>query len=253
MRGQLVGQQRVARRGFEAAHRHQVGQFLERVRAVLEEATGCRHVDAGLGRVDAMARQSRRNARGEVGVGKQLQVMVVQPAQLLDVELRGRMRQVRTVEPIDQLLAREHLVVAMAPAQPRQVVDDGFGQVTLVVVLHHRHRAMALGELLPVRPVDHWYMPVARHLGAQRRQDVDLPGRVVDMVVAADHMRDAHVPIVDADAEVVGRRAVGAGDDEVIELGIANRDRPLDQIVPGDRAIVRVAKAHHRRHALGRR
>jgi hypothetical protein len=47
---------------------------------------------------------------------------------------------------------------------------------------------------------------------------------------------DAHVPVVDDDAEVVGRRAVGARDDEVVELGIADLDAALDLVVPGDGA-----------------
>ena len=49
-----------------------------------------------------------------------------------------------------------------------------------------------------------------RRLGAERAEDVDLARRVVDVVVAADHVRDAHVEVVDDDAEVVGRHAVGA-------------------------------------------
>ena len=50
--------------------------------------------------------------------------------------------------------------------------------------------------------------------------DVDLARRVVDVVVAADHVRDAHVEVVDHHAEVVGRHAVGAQDHEVVELAV---------------------------------
>ena len=53
---------------------------------------------------------------------------------------------------------------------------------------------------------------------AQRAEDVDLPRRVVDVVVAADHVRDVHVEVVDHHAEVVGRHAVGAQQHEVVEL-----------------------------------
>ena len=57
-----------------------------------------------------------------------------------------------------------------------------------------------------------------RQRRAERAEDVDLPRRVVDVVVAADDVRDAHVEVVDDDAEVVGRHAVGAQDHEIVEL-----------------------------------
>ena len=38
-------------------------------------------------------------------------------------------------------------------------------------------------------------------------------------------VRDAHVEVVDDDAEVVGRRAVGARDDQVVELVVGDLDR----------------------------
>ena len=83
---------------------------------------------------------------------------------------------------------------------------------------------MALAHLLALL-VEHGRQGVHRRLGAERAQDVDLARRVVDVVVAADHVRDAHVDVVDDDAEVVGRRAVRAGDHEVVELVVGDLDR----------------------------
>src|SRR5690606_34043233 len=60
---------------------------------------------------------------------------------------------------------------------------------------------------------------------------------------------DAHVPVVDHDAEVVGGRAVGAGDDQVVELAVVEADGALDQVVPGGDAVLRTAEAHHGLHA----
>ena len=77
----------------------------------------------------------------------------------------------------------------------------------------------------------------------QRIEDVDLPRRVVDVVVAADHVRDVHVEVVDHHAEVVGRHAVGAQQHEVVELGVGKRDRPLHQVVPADLAFLRGLEA----------
>ena len=179
--------------------------------------------------------------------------MGVDPVQLGDVPLRRAARQVVAVEPGDQLLAVEQLVVAVAPAQARQVVDHRVGQVAGVFVLHDADRAVALGELVAVGPEDHRHVAVLGQFGAERAQDVDLARRVVHVVVAADHVADLHVPVVDDDAEVVGRRAVGARDDQVVEFVVADRDRALDHVVPGHVAIDRIAKAHHRRHALRHR
>ena len=52
----------------------------------------------------------------------------------------------------DELLAREHFIVAVAPAQAREVVAQGFGQIAVFLVLHDIHRAMALGQFLAVGP-----------------------------------------------------------------------------------------------------
>jgi len=53
--------------------------------------------------------------------------------------------------------------------------------------------------------------------------------------------------------QYVGRRAVGARDDEVVEFGVGDLDAALDQVVPGHDALGRAAEAHHRLHPCRRR
>ena len=86
---------------------------------------------------------------------------------------------------------------------------------------------------------------------SQRVKDVDLARRIVDVVVAADHVRDACRRRVDDNAEVVRRRT-----------GARQPGRPaprwrsrlaLHRVVPRDDTFVRVAKADHRRDAWRRR
>ena len=67
----------------------------------------------------------------------------------------------------------------------------------------------------------------------------ELAEGVVEMVVAADDMGDAHVVIVDDDREHVGRRAVRAEQDQVVELAVAHRDPALDAIVDHRLALAR--------------
>jgi hypothetical protein len=73
------------------------------------------------------------------------------------------------------------------------------------------------------------------------------------VIVAADDMGDAHVVIVDHDRQHVGRRAVGAQQDEIVELGVADRDAALDQIVDHRLAFARGLDPHDEGRAGRRR
>ena len=55
------------------------------------------------------------------------------------------------VEPCDGLVAADDLVVAMAPAEPQQIVEQGLGQhAQLVAIGIDAERAVPLGKLGPV-------------------------------------------------------------------------------------------------------
>ena len=96
-------------------------------------------------------------------------------------------------------------------------------------------------------------MAVFGQRGAQRAQDIDLARGVVDVVVAAQHVGDAHVPVIHHHAEVIGGRAVGTGDDQVVQLGIVEADHALDHVVPRGGAVLRVLEADHGLAAGGHR
>ena len=55
--------------------------------------------------------------------------------------------------------------------------------------------------------------------------------RVGQVVVAADDVGDAHVVVVDDDREHVGRRAVGAQEDEVVEVLVLEDDAALHLVL----------------------
>ena len=119
--------------------------------------------------------------------------------------------------------------------------------------LADRLRAVALGKLGAVRAVDHRQVPELRQRPAHALVDVDLPGGVVQVVVAPDHVGDPHVVVVGDDSQVVGRRAVGAQQDEVVELAVAEHDVALDQVVDDGLALPRRAQAHDERLVVARR
>src|SRR5690606_13554185 len=68
---------------------------------------------------------------------------------------------------------------------------------------------------------------------------------VVDVVVAAHHVGDAHVDVVHDHGEVVGRVAVGTEDHQVVELAVGDLDAALDLVVPRHDAVERIAEADH--------
>ena len=76
---------------------------------------------------------------------------------------------------------------------------------------------------------------------------------LVEMIVAADHMGDAHIPVIHHHAEIVGRRSVGAGDDQVVHFAILKAHRTVNQVFHHRFAVVRAAEADHRRNPLRRR
>ncbi len=102
---------------------------------------------------------------------------------------------------------------------------------------------MALGQLGAFLVEDHRHVAEPRQRRAERLVDVDLAGCVVDVVVAADHLGDLHVPVVDHHGEVVGGPAVRTEDHEVVQLGVGDLDPALDQVVEHHHAVERILEA----------
>ena len=97
---------------------------------------------------------------------------------------------------------------------------------------------MALGELAAVGAVQQRQVRVARVLVAEGVEDEQLLGRVGEVVVAADHVGDPHLGVVDGDREVVEDAAVAAGDDEVVVAAVGEGDRAADQVLDHGLAVV---------------
>src|SRR6267142_2112628 len=198
---------------------------------------------ASAGRTSSLTES--RDEPGEIRVGALPQILVVEPAQFLRIELRGGTADVGQVEPLQELLERKHFLVPVRPAEAREVVDQGLGEIAVLPVLHDAHRSVALRQALAVGAENHGDMGELRQLRAERSKDIHLARSIVDVIVAADHVRDAHVEVVHHHAEVVGRNAVGAQQHEIVQLRVRHRDRTLDDVVKNNVAFVRIAEAHH--------
>ena len=171
----------------------------------------------------------------------------VQPAQLLLVEDRARTAHVGDVEALDQLLgAEDRRVVLRAPAEQSEVVPHGGGHVAGVAELLDARRAVALGELLPVRAVQQRQVRVAGRRDPQRIHHEQLLGRVGEVVVAPDHVGYPHVGVVDRDGEVVENRAIATSDHEVVLGLIGEAHLPPDLVGDNGVALIRYPETHGR-------
>ena len=92
-------------------------------------------------------------------------------------------------------------------------------------------RAVPLREFGAVGTVDQRHMGVDRRVPPERLEDLRLPRRVGEMVVAANDVGDVHVVVVDDDRKIVGRGSVAAQDHEIVEFLIAKDDTSLHAIL----------------------
>ena len=66
------------------------------------------------------------------------------------------------------------------------------------------------------------------------------------MIITPDHVRYAHVQVVHHHAEVVGRIAVGARNDQIVEFAVLEHHPAVHLVIDHDFAIERIAKPHDR-------
>ena len=79
-----------------------------------------------------------------------------------------------------------------------------------------------------------------------------LSRRIGEMIVAANDLRDAHVVIVDDDRQHVGRRAVGAQQNEIVEILVLEDDASLHGVLDDRLAVLGRLDAHDIGRAGGR-
>ena len=230
------------------ARRH----FLQRLHAIAQRD---HHIHCGRtgSEVVAGGAQMPIQVRGHFIGRIVLQILLVEPAQFFDVEACGRLIHVLDLEQRHEFLARKDFLITVRPAQPRQIVQHCVRQETIIAILHHPDRAMPLGQLAAVGAEDHRQVRERRHRRAERFVDIDLARRVVDVVVATNHLGDAHVDIVDHHCEIVGREAVGTDQHQIVELGIAPLDPALDQILEHHTAVRWILETQHAVRILAQR
>ena len=92
--------------------------------------------------------------------------------------------------------------------------------------------AMSLGKFFPVGSMDHGHMAKNRGHVTQRAVHGDLLGSIRDVIVAAEHVGDLHVDVVDDHGEVVERRAVRPENHEVTDVLALEADTAMYRVLP---------------------
>ena len=170
-------------------------------------------------------------------------VFAVHPEQFLEVETRRRGLAAVEGEGLDELLAAHHLaVVSGRPAEEHEEVEERLRQVPLFLELADERRAVALRVGLALRVHDHRQVRVLRHGRAEGLEDLDVLEGVLDVVVAADDVRDALLDVVHDVGDVEDGRTVGTDDDEILRVFGLLLHVPLHEVVVLDAAFLRHAE-----------
>ena len=142
--------------------------------------------------------EKRLQSVHELGVGQPQQVLMVEPVELLGVEHGVAAADAVEREGRDELVTGEQLPVALArrPAEQRQEVHHRVRQIAERRVLRDGRGAVALAQPLLVGPHDERHVRKRRRGRAERLVEQHLLRRVRDVVVAAHHVRDPHVDVV---------------------------------------------------------
>ncbi len=88
-----------------------------------------------------------------------------------------------------------------------------------------------------------------RDFPAERLVDLRLACCVGEMIVAANDVGDAHVVIVHDDRQHIRRRAIGAQQDEIVEVLVGPGNPPLHLVVENGVSLLRRLEADDRFYA----
>ena len=178
-------------RGFDVGHRQRVG-----VQPGLGEGVDGEFVEA-------------------VG-GEFAAVFALQPDEFLEIEPGVVPENLRQVEAFDDIGEGKFFGVVLGrPAEEAEVIDNGFGQKSVVEVAGEGRALVALAHLRAVAVQDERDVRVMRRRHAERLEQRDVLGGVAQVVLAANDVRDVHFQIVNDIDEMEHRLAVGAHDDEI--------------------------------------
>ena len=176
-------------------------------------------------------RQIRHGQARDLGGVRSLQVLTVHPRELVLVEDAGAVSDIRELESGREFRRGQHfLVVPRRPPDQRQIVQERFRQVPLVAELRNRGGTVAFRERTVVRTEHQREMRERRRFVPERLVEQQLPRRVRDVVLAADHVGHTHQRVIHDHREVVRRMPIrshqhGIADDAGLERHLTRARR----------------------------
>ena len=187
----------------------------------------------------------KRDDFGDQGfIGCGADVMAVEIVEFFEIHPRGAFADMVQIEPFDGLGGGDDFLIAMAPAQPDEIIAHGLGQVAHVAIGLDGQRAVTLGKLGAVWAMDQRQMPIDGLRPAHGLDDLKLAGGIVQMIGAANNMGDAHVEIIHHHGQHISGRAVAAEQDHVVELVIGVAHIAQHFVVNDGLAILAGFQAH---------
>jgi hypothetical protein len=178
--------------------------------------------------------------------------------QLCNVELGGRTLGFFYVESLYEfLLGHLFAVISRRPAEKRKVVEKRFGKETFFLEVAYESIAVALAVRLARRVDYHRKMSVNRRRITERFEKEEMAVCVLNMVVAADDVRDLLRDVVAYVCEVEDRAGIASDYDEILYAVKRFRKLALDHVAekhfPADKAEFRGSgefQRFNRVHAL---
>ena len=182
-------------------------------------------------------------ALGNRGIVHLVDQRGVDPFELGIVEAGGGAAEGGEIEAFEQHRAVRNRFDRQRSAQPRQQRNDRLRFEPALAKRIAAERAEPLRKLA-LRADQQRLMREPRHLPRtvlyrdQRGKHLDLHCGIADMILAAQHLRDTHVEIVDRAGQHVEPAAIGTADDRIGQLRGVEFLRAAHAIVPGNRRSV---------------
>ena len=196
--------------------------------------------------------EHRRGKLRQVPQCALFRIVPVQPVELVNIEHGRALGNVIERELLDQLLRAQdfRFPIRGRPSQQRQVVPQRLGQNPHFAEALHGSRPVALGEPRAVGPQDGGEVCELRGGPAEGAIEGQLPRRVGNVVVAADHVGNFHKVVVNHHRVIVGGQALRAHQDGIADDLAGNGSGAVYAVVPKETALDDL-QAHGRRFAGG--
>src|SRR5208283_1509740 len=109
----------------------------------------------------------------------------------------------------DQLISCKNLLIPMRPTKSDKIVNKGLRQVPHRLIRQDRCCPMSLTQACLIRTKYHRQMSEYRNVPSKCLIYMQLFRRIVDMIVASDHMAYRHINVINYNDEIVGWSPIG--------------------------------------------